>query len=83
MVKLIVFDLDGTLAASKSALDAEMSNLLDRLIGVVKVAVISGGNCPNSRNKLLAISSMIIISKIFLCCLHVAQNSFNLQMRGK
>src|ERR1035437_4727559 len=41
--KLIVFDLDGTLAASKSSLDTEMSSLLHDLLGVVKVAVISGG----------------------------------------
>jgi HAD superfamily hydrolase (TIGR01484 family) len=41
--KLIVFDLDGTLAASKSSLDAEMSNLLHDLLGVVRVAIISGG----------------------------------------
>jgi phosphomannomutase len=41
--KLIVFDLDGTLAASKSSLDAEMLSLLHELLGVVKVAVISGG----------------------------------------
>jgi hydroxymethylpyrimidine pyrophosphatase-like HAD family hydrolase len=41
--KAIVFDLDGTLAASKSSLDAEMSSLLHDLLGVVKVAVISGG----------------------------------------
>jgi HAD superfamily hydrolase (TIGR01484 family) len=41
--KLIVFDLDGTLAASKSSLDAEMSSLLHDLLGVVKAAVISGG----------------------------------------
>jgi hypothetical protein len=43
MKKLIVFDLDGTLAASKSPLDAEMLSLLHELLGVVKVAVISGG----------------------------------------
>jgi HAD superfamily hydrolase (TIGR01484 family) len=41
--KLIVFDLDGTLALSKSSLDAEMSSLFHDLLGVVKVAVISGG----------------------------------------
>src|ERR1039458_974595 len=41
--KLIVFDLDGTLAASKSSLDTEMSSLLHDLLGVVKVAIISGG----------------------------------------
>jgi len=43
MKKLIVYDLDGTLAESKSALDAEMAGLLHDLLGVVKVAVISGG----------------------------------------
>jgi HAD superfamily hydrolase (TIGR01484 family) len=44
MKKLIVFDLDGTLAESKSPLDAEMSRLLHDLLGIVKVAVISGGD---------------------------------------
>ena len=43
MKKLIVFDLDGTLAPSKSSLDSEMASLLHDLLGVVKVAVISGG----------------------------------------
>ncbi len=43
MKQLIVFDLDGTLAKSKSSLDAEMSPLLDTLLSVVRVAVISGG----------------------------------------
>jgi HAD superfamily hydrolase (TIGR01484 family) len=43
MKKLIVFDLDGTLAASKSSLDPEMASLLHDLLGIVKVAVISGG----------------------------------------
>lgn len=43
MKKLIVFDLDGTLAPSKSSLDTEMSSLLHDLLGIVKVAVISGG----------------------------------------
>jgi HAD superfamily hydrolase (TIGR01484 family) len=40
---LVVFDLDGTLAESKSSIDAEMAKLLDALLSVVKVAVISGG----------------------------------------
>jgi HAD superfamily hydrolase (TIGR01484 family) len=43
MKKLIVFDLDGTLAESKSSLDAEMASLLHDLLGVAKVAIISGG----------------------------------------
>jgi phosphomannomutase len=43
MKRLIVFDLDGTLAPSKSPLDDEISSLLHDLLSVVKVAVISGG----------------------------------------
>jgi phosphomannomutase len=52
--KLIVYDLDGTLAESKSALDAEMSGLLYDLLGVTKVAVISGGDWPQFQKQLLA-----------------------------
>jgi HAD superfamily hydrolase (TIGR01484 family) len=51
---LIVFDLDGTLAPSKSPIDAEMAGLLDGLLAVVKVAVISGGAMPQFESQLLA-----------------------------
>ena len=54
MKKLIVFDLDGTLAESKSSLDAEMSTLLHDLLGVVKVAVISGGDWPQFEKQVLS-----------------------------
>jgi hydroxymethylpyrimidine pyrophosphatase-like HAD family hydrolase len=54
MKKLIVFDLDGTLAESKSSLDAEMATLLNALLGIVKVAVISGGAWPQFEKQLLA-----------------------------
>lgn len=54
MKKLIVFDLDGTLAESKSQLDAEMAALLHDLLGVVKVAVISGGDWPQFEKQLLS-----------------------------
>ena len=54
MKKLIVFDLDGTLAESKSALDAEMSSLLYDLLSIVKVAVISGGNWPQFEKQLIS-----------------------------
>jgi phosphomannomutase len=52
--KLIVYDLDGTLAESKSALDAEMAALLNQLLGIVKVAVISGGDWPQFQKQLLS-----------------------------
>ena len=54
MKSLVVFDLDGTLAQSKSAIDAEMANLLDALLGVVKVAIISGGDWPQFETQVLA-----------------------------
>jgi hypothetical protein len=43
MKKLIVFDLDGTLAPSKSSLAPQTAGLLRDLLGIIKVAVISGG----------------------------------------
>jgi phosphomannomutase len=43
MKKLIVFDLDGTLAPSKSSLAPRTVTLLHDLLGIIKVAVISGG----------------------------------------
>ena len=54
MKKLIVFDLDGTLAESKSALDPEMAALLAGLLAVVKVAVISGGDWPQFNKQLVS-----------------------------
>lgn len=54
MKKLIVFDLDGTLAESKSALDSEMATLLAGLLTVAKVAVISGGDWPQFDKQLVS-----------------------------
>ena len=51
MKKLIVFDLDGTLAESKSSIDSEMAGLLNSLLGVVKVSVRSGGNWSQFENR--------------------------------
>lgn len=53
MRKLIVFDLDGTLADSKQSLDQEMAALLVALLAVVRVAVISGGDWPQFQVQLL------------------------------
>jgi len=54
MKKLIVFDLDGTLAESKASLDAEMVTLFNRLLETVKVAIISGGDWPQFEKQVLS-----------------------------
>src|SRR5664279_3763787 len=54
MKKLIVFDLDGTLAESKAPLDAEMGKLLGDLIGIVNVAIISGGSWSQFETQVLS-----------------------------
>jgi HAD superfamily hydrolase (TIGR01484 family) len=54
MKTLLVFDLDGTLAESKSPIDGEMARLLGALLAVVKVAIISGGDWPQFEAQVLA-----------------------------
>jgi len=51
---LIVFDLDGTLAESKAAIDDEMAARLGDLLGLVNVAVISGGDWPQFETQVLS-----------------------------
>src|SRR5687768_2297618 len=50
---VIIFDLDGTIAPSKSAMDSEMTRLLSKLLEVKKVAVISGGNLKQYKLEIL------------------------------
>jgi phosphomannomutase len=50
---LIVFDLDGTLAESKTPIDAEMSGLLAALFAIVKVAIISGADEPQFQKQVI------------------------------
>jgi phosphomannomutase len=54
MKSLMVFDLDGTLAKSKSPLETDMAELLEKLMAVMKVAVISGGAWPQFEKQLLS-----------------------------
>jgi phosphomannomutase len=54
MKKLIVFDLDGTLAESKAAIDKEMAERLGALLTVAQVAIISGGDWPQFEKQVLA-----------------------------
>lgn len=52
--KVIAFDLDGTLAESKSALTDHMSTLLNQLLENYSVCVISGGKFEQFEKQLLA-----------------------------
>ena len=51
--KLVAFDLDGTLAQSKSAIDGETAALLVRLLETMQVAIISGGDTPQFEQQVL------------------------------
>lgn len=53
MKQLIIFDLDGTLAESKQPLDPAMGEWIGKLLGVCRVAVISGGAWPQFETQLL------------------------------
>jgi HAD superfamily hydrolase (TIGR01484 family) len=52
--QLVAFDLDDTLAASKTAIDARMAGLLEQLLDVVEVCVISGGQWGQFQSQLVA-----------------------------
>jgi phosphomannomutase len=54
MKSLIIFDLDGTLAESKSSVDAGMVARLNDLLRVMKVAIISGGDWPQFEAQVLS-----------------------------
>jgi phosphomannomutase len=54
MKKIIVFDLDGTLAESKQALDSEMSDLLSQLLYVKKVGIVSGGGFQQLQTQVIS-----------------------------
>lgn len=52
--KLVMFDLDGTLAESKQPISATMASLLARLLDTTRVAVISGGALPQFLTQIVA-----------------------------
>jgi len=51
--EIIIFDLDKTLAKSKSNIDSEMSVLLCELLKIKKVAIISGGSYVQIKKSVL------------------------------
>ena len=51
--RLVAFDLDDTLAPSKSPVDPRMLDLFGQLLGVAEVCVISGGQISQFRSQLV------------------------------
>jgi len=65
--RLIVFDLDGTLAESKQAIDPEMGRLLAQLLAIRPVAVISGGDWPQFERQLVGfLPAAADLNRLFL-----------------
>ena len=54
MKTMIAFDLDGTLAESKQAIQPEMAERLASLLAVADVAVISGGDWPQFETQVVS-----------------------------
>jgi len=52
--KMIVCDMDGTLAESKQAIDAEMAVLIDKLLETHSFAIISGGSLEQFKLQFIA-----------------------------
>lgn len=53
--KIIIFDLDGTLAESKQRISAEIGDLLEKLLQKMPVAVMSGAGFPQFEKQFLGI----------------------------
>jgi hypothetical protein len=67
--RLVAFDLDDTLAPSKSALDPAMIDLLVELLGVTQVCIISGGQFGQFQTQI--IDNLPEISPASLARLHL------------
>jgi phosphomannomutase len=68
MKKVIAFDLDGTLAPSKSEVPTRIRELLDRLLDKFEVCVISGGKFEQFEKQLL---SRLLSDNAKLAKLHI------------
>ena len=67
MKKLVAFDLDGTLAESKQAIDDEMAGILAALSQVADICVISGGDWPQFEKQMAGrLPSSALLSRFWL-----------------
>ena len=83
---LIMFDLDGTLAPSKSALEPAMAETLVKLLMKKKVAVISGGNYAQFQKQFVSKLPMSVgdFSNLYIMpvsgsCLYIWNGDWELQ----
>ena len=69
MFKMVVFDLDGTLAPSKWQMDAEMVELFKELLSKYKVWVISGGDYSQFQKQIIPFlgNDEKILSNLYVC----------------
>lgn len=75
-MKVVVFDLDGTLAESKSPLEKPMSLAIKNLLKTRKVAIISGGAWPQFESQILSKLKLTIAEKSNLYLLPTSGTSF-------
>lgn len=67
MIELVAFDLDGTLAESKQAIQPPMAEALADLLKVAHVAVISGGDWPQFQKQVASrLPGRADLSKLWL-----------------
>lgn len=68
-MKMICFDLDGTLAESKQPLSEEMGKLLSRITSNYYLAIISGADWPQMQTQVLPVLTKYCsnLSKVILC----------------
>lgn len=74
--KLVIFDLDGTLAESKSPLEKRMGLALKNLLKQYKVAIISGGAWPQFESQFLSRVKLTNTEKSGLYLLPTSGTSF-------
>ncbi|THY15303.1 hypothetical protein D6D01_07941 [Aureobasidium pullulans] len=67
MITLIAFDLDGTLAESKQAIESDMAEALSELLAVAHVAITSGGDWPQFHKQIASrLPPFADLSKLWL-----------------
>jgi hypothetical protein len=66
-VKVLAFDLDGTLAESKQAIPVKIANELNRLLDNYTVAIVTGGNLEQVQKQVISKLSNPVGLEIFSC----------------